>query len=77
MSKRMAFEDCRVEAENIADFLQRYYKPERYQDRGEEYMACLLASHENDLLRYGYDIISRYDSVTGRVVAYFGKAQSQ
>jgi len=65
------FENCRVKAQSIDDFLARYYKPDRYTGRGAEYAAALLESHRQDFEHYGYDIISRHDSVTGQVVAYF------
>ena len=66
------FENNRVEAESVADFLEKYYKKARYHGHGVEYAAGLLASHEKDFELYGYDIISHHDSVTGEVVAYFG-----
>ena len=68
------FENDRVEAESVADFLARFYKPGRYELRGEEYAAGLLASYEAEFEREGYAFISRHDSITGRVVAYFGPA---
>jgi len=66
------FEDKAVAADSIEDFLDRYYKPQRFRERGEEYAAVLIASHQADFDRHGYDIISHHDSVTGRVVAWFG-----
>lgn len=69
------FEDCQVEAESVADFLARYYRPERYHGRGDDYAAGLLASYEADFARHGYTFISHHDSVTGRVVAFFGSEQ--
>ena len=65
------FKNNRVEADSVADFLERYYKKALYHGRGAEYAAGLLASHEKDFELYGYDIISHHDSVTGEVVAYF------
>jgi hypothetical protein len=70
MPKRL-FLDNRVEAASVAEFLDRYYRPERYKGQGEEYAAVLLASHEKDFRENGYDIISHHDSVTGKVVAIF------
>ena len=67
-----AFWDKRVEAEDVADFLERFYRRDRYHGRGAEYAQGLLASHEDHFERFGYDIISRHDSKTGEVVAYFG-----
>ena len=66
------FQDNKVNADSVADFLDRYYKPDRYRGRGDDYAAVLLASHERDFAQQGYDIISRWDSVTGQVVAFFG-----
>lgn len=66
------FEDCKVQAESVTDFLARYYKPERYTGRGAEYAAVMLASHEMDYKSDGYTIISKFDSVTGDVVSYWG-----
>lgn len=69
---RELFRDFQVQASSVSDFLNRYYKAERYKLRGDEYAAALLASHESDFLNDGYDIISHHDSVTGRVVAFYG-----
>lgn len=66
------FERYRVEASSIEDFLEKYYKRERYQARGAEYAAVVLAWHKKRFEEYGYDIISRHESVTGQVVSYFG-----
>lgn len=71
------FEQNAVTASSVVDFLTRYYHADRYVERGPEYAACLLASHEADFARDGYDIISRHDSVTGRVVAYFGAPKGE
>ena len=62
----------RVEADSVADFLARYYKPERYTGRGEDYAACLLASHKRHLAEEGYDFIIHHDSITGRIVSFYG-----
>ena len=70
------FENNRVAADSVASFLEKYYKPQRYQERGEAYAAAVLASHEQHFERCGYDIISRHESVTGKVVAYFGHKQA-
>lgn len=72
MWKDKAVTDCR----SVKDFLNRYYKPDRYTGRGEEYAAALLASYEKDVEDCGYTIISHHDSVTGGVVAYFKEVPS-
>lgn len=51
---KTAFLVYHVEANSVADFLARYYKPERYTGRGEDYAACLLASHEEHLAEEGF-----------------------
>lgn len=61
-----------VQAESVEDFKQRYTKPDRYQKRGSEYVAAVLKSAHKDMERFGYTIISRHDSVTGEIVAYYG-----
>lgn len=67
------FDNCRVEAESVSDFLEKYYKRDRYHGRGVDYAAVVLAHHEKDFAELGYTIISRHESVTGNVVAYFDK----
>ena len=42
---RKLFEDCEVMAANVSDFLDTFYKDERYRARGPEYAKVLLASH--------------------------------
>lgn len=56
----------------VAEFLDRYYRPDRYTGRGEEYAATLLKSHEEDFNELGVDWISKHDSLTGSVVSFYG-----
>jgi hypothetical protein len=70
--EREAWRPYQVQAASVDDFLARYYKPERYGGRGEEYATILRESHQADFERDGFDIISRHDSVTGQMVAYLG-----
>ena len=70
------FANCRVDAASVEDFLDRFYLPARYRGRGADYAASVLASHQRDFLQRGYDIISRHESVTGEVVAYFAAPAS-
>jgi hypothetical protein len=67
------FHDCRVKADGVADFLDRYYRQERYTGRGNDYAASLLACYKEEYRRNGYIFISRHDSVTGRVVSWDGE----
>jgi hypothetical protein len=72
---RCVYDKYRVEAASVEDFLDHYYKPERFRGRGEEYAAALIASHTADFERDGYDVISHHDSVTRETVAFFGPAE--
>lgn len=69
---RVPFIEHRVPAESITDFLDRYYKPDRYKGRGKEYAASLLRSYEEKYQRRGMCFISHHDTVLGVVAAYFG-----
>jgi hypothetical protein len=59
--------------ETVAQFLDRFYKPDRYTGRGPDYAATLLASHEDDFIKDGYDLISHFDSMTGETVVFIGQ----
>ena len=59
------------DVKTVDEFLDKYYKPDRYRGRGAEYAAVLLKSHTNDFNQHGYDIISHHDCVTGCVVALY------
>lgn len=67
------FKDCKVtDVKTVAEFLDRYYRKDRYTGRGEEYAAVLLKSHEDDFKEWGVDWISKHESLTGEVVAFYG-----
>lgn len=68
-----AFRKYVVPAASVEDFRQRYTKPDRYTQRGPEYVAAVLQSARQELEKNGYTIISHHDSITGEVVAYYGK----
>lgn len=59
-----------VHAAGVEDFLNRYYKPDRFRGRGADYATALIASHVKYYHDYGYDFISHHDSVTGEIVAW-------
>ena len=59
----------RVQAASVEDFMQRYAK---HQQRGSEYVSAVLDRMHQDMKKYVYTIISRHESVTGDVVAYYG-----
>ena len=66
------FKKYKVPAKSIEDFLNRYYKHDRFRGQGDKYARELIKSHQSDFEEDGYDIISHHDSVTGRIVAYYG-----
>ena len=68
-----AFKKYSVPADNVADFLARYYKRNRYTVRGEEYATCLIQSYTEEFKREGFCFISHHDSNTGEVVAFYGQ----
>ncbi len=59
-----------TDVSTVKEFLDKYYRPDRYTGRGAEYAAVLVKSHEDNCKRWGYDLISHHDSKTGEVV-YF------
>ncbi len=58
-----------VKAESVEDFLQRYLKDK---GKGEEYVKAVAESKHEEIKKYGFAAISRYDSNTGEVVTYYG-----
>lgn len=67
------FRSCRVtDVKTVAEFLDRYYRKDRYTGRGTEYAAVLLESHEADFDKFGVDWISQHDSNTSEVVSFYG-----
>jgi len=68
-----SFQKYEVFADCISSFIAQYGKPRRYSERGEEYMSAVLKSHQESLQEYGYTIITRHDSITGKTVSYYGR----
>jgi len=66
------FWNDKVKAKNIEDFLNRYYRPERFHGRGEEYAQAVIKSAKEHFAEFGYDIITHHSSVTGQTVSFFG-----
>lgn len=56
---------------SVAEFLAKYYKPERYTGRGEEYARLLFENDQREYETTGYTSISHFDSVTGEFL-FFG-----
>lgn len=70
--KQIAYDEYRVtDVDSVAEFLDKYYKPERYTGRGEDYADTLLTSYQRRLAKNGYCFMSHHDSVNGRVNALF------
>ena len=65
--KKYKVEDCEL----LEEFMDKYYKHERYKGRGKEYAYNLFMSHRDYLLKYEFDFISKHDSITGRVVSFY------
>lgn len=60
-----SFKEDEVFAENLRDFCDKYHN--------YPYSECDYEFHKEDMQKYGYTIINRHDSVTGKVVSYYGK----
>ncbi len=59
-----------VKAKSVKDYLERYYKRDRYTGRGKEYAAVLLQSYEEEFKRRGYVVTSHRDNVIGEIIAW-------
>ena len=62
-----------TDVNSVEEFLDKYYKRRRYTGRGEEYAACVLASHKARLAKNGWFFISRHESNTGDPVSFYQK----
>lgn len=56
--------------ETLKQFLIKHYKHDRLYDRGEDYGDVVVDRRGLDLKRQGFDLISRFESVTGEAI-YF------
>lgn len=65
--KKYQVGDCKTHEE----FMDKYYKHNKYKGRGEEYAKSLLESHQKSLLEDGVDYISKHESITGRIVSFY------
>jgi hypothetical protein len=70
-----AYESARkyrvTDVKTLEEFMNRYYKRDRYRDRGAEYMEVVRQSRQKDLDTKGFTVISRHDNVTGEPVAFY------
>lgn len=60
-----------VQAGSLESFLEHYYKRDRYTGRGEDYAEAIRQSYRETLAHDGVCIISRHESRTGEVVAWY------
>jgi len=72
-----AWRKYQVTACDCADFIARFYKPERSVGRGPACVASLIAACEDDLRADGVTIISHHDSVTGQIVSFYGSEEQE
>ncbi len=68
------FKQYKVEADSVEDYLKKYTKQHQHEGRGAEYVACRIESHKAELNKYGFCFITHHDSVTGEIVAYYGRS---
>lgn len=59
-----------TDCSTVEEFAQKYHKPDRYQERGIDYVEAVLMSHNEDIRLRGYTIITNHDSITGKCVSY-------
>ena len=70
------FRKYEITATSLEDFMDRYMKDSRYKGRndalwGYDYSEHVLASSKEDLDLHGVCIISKFESKTGEIVAYY------
>jgi len=63
---REAVTDCR----DATEFAHKYRKPQKFTDRGEEYVQAILDSHHKDIAVRGYTTISHHDNIMGKILAF-------
>jgi len=76
-SQKAWWKEIAVQAESVEDFLNKYYKHDRFRGRGEEYTDVLIKSYQEEFDRRGFTFISQHDSNTGRMVAFCKPEESQ
>jgi hypothetical protein len=61
-----------TDVKTVEEYLNRYYKPDRYKGRGEEYEKILLESYKKEFKEKGYVCTSHHDNVTGKFICFAG-----
>jgi len=69
------WKDIVVQAESVENFLDKYYKYDRFRGRGEEYTNILLKSYQEEYDRRGFTFISQYESNTGRIISFIKESK--
>jgi len=63
--------DCLVtDCATVEEFANRYYKADRFSQRGEDYVEAVIQSKRKDIAQKGYTCISHHDNVTGKFIAF-------
>ena len=62
-----------TDCETVEEFAHKYYKPDRFTGRGQEYVNCCLESHKQSIQDEGFTCLSHHDNVTGRFIAFVPK----
>jgi len=66
-----------TDIKTVEEFLNKYCKHERYKGRGQDYADTVLNSAKESLKNKGNTILSRHESVTGQVVAFYRELTSE
>lgn len=59
------------DVQTVDQLLDRYYKPERYTGRGEQYANTLRSTYCQEYDTNGYVVITAHESITGQAVALY------
>jgi len=62
-----------VPANSIEDFLLRYTKPSRHEERGPEYVAARIKTYQEEMEKFRFVFITHHNSKSGETVSYYGE----
>lgn len=65
------FKRYAVQADNVEDFLNRYSKPEFFQEKDEQIKKRMIQIENACMNKFGFCMISQFDSITGKTVAFY------
>lgn len=66
-----------VRADSVADFIRRYRKRRRMDERKGVDLPALIADCEEEFRDRGYLVIAHTNSTTGRTVSYYGRKKRE